>query len=243
MVGGLGAVAGPGMGRGLAALAPDCALFLAGAALQFAVVYRGVPALVAAGAEPIVAWMLLSAPCIFAPVIAGGLLLLRREPPPRSRAARLRLRRPSAADWRWGALGLLGLALGSGALFALCAALGLDPTPPFSRGVRPLSADRLWLIGLWALYWPINILGENLVWRGVVLPRMEAVVGDRAWLLNALLWGLFHLAFGPGNLLVLLPTLLLVPLLAQRRRNTWLAVLLHAGLSGPGFVALALGLV
>jgi hypothetical protein len=72
---------------------------------------------------------------------------------------------------------------------------------------------------------------------------MEARLGSRAWTLNAALWGAFHIPFGPGNLLVLLPTLLVVPWIAQRRRNTWLAVLLHAGLSGPGFVALALGLV
>ena len=87
-----------------------------------------------------------------------------------------------------------------------------------------------------------NILGEELVWRGVSLPRMEARLGERAWALNAALWGAFHSSFGVGNLLALLPTLTLVPWIAQRRRNTWLAVLLHAGLSGPGFVALALGL-
>lgn len=75
-----------------------------------------------------------------------------------------------------------------------------------------------------------------------MLPRMQERFGRSAWLLNAGLWGAFHLAFGPGNLIVLLPTLILVPLVAQRRHNNWLAVLLHAGLSGPGFIALALGL-
>ncbi len=109
--------------------------------------------------------------------------------------------------------------------------------------MEPFTGDRLWMLGLWAVYWPINILGEELVWRGIVLPRMEVVLGGSAWLLNAILWGVFHLAFGLGNMLVLVPTLILVPLIAQQRRSTWLAVLLHAGLSGPGFVALALGLV
>ena len=224
-------------------LAPDSAIFLAGSVLQVGVVYRGVPALVAAGVEPIVAWMLLSVPFIFAPIVVGGLVVLRREPQPWSWAARLCLRRLSAADGRWGGLGLLGLGSGSGAMFGLCAALDLDPNPPFVRAIQPLTGDRLWLLGLWAVYWPINILGVNLVWCGIVLPWMEACLGGVAWLLNALLWGLFHVAFGLGNLLVLVPTLLLVPLLAQRRRSTWLAVLLHAGLSGPGFVALALGLL
>jgi membrane protease YdiL (CAAX protease family) len=75
----------------------------------------------------------------------------------------------------------------------------------------------------------------------VLLPRKEVRYGASARQLNAVLWGLFHLAFGPGNLLVLIPPLILVPLIVQRPRNIWLAVLLHAGLSGPGFVALALG--
>jgi membrane protease YdiL (CAAX protease family) len=120
--------------------------------------------------------------------------------------------------------------------------LGLNPNPPFARDVRALTADRVWMVGVWALYWPCNILGEEFIWRGVLLPRMEAWIGARAWLINALAWGVFHAAFGAGNVLVLLPTLLLVPLVAQRRRSTWLAVLMHASLSLPGFVVLALGM-
>jgi membrane protease YdiL (CAAX protease family) len=221
---------------------PDGVLFLVGSILTFAVVYGGVPALSAIGIEPMVAWMLLSIPCIFAPIIAAGLAVLRSEPRPASWIVRLRLQRPTGRDLGWGLLALVALVLASGVMFALCSALGLESSPPFSRDLQLLTGDRLWVLGLWAVYWPINILGEELAWRGVLLPRMETRCGARAWQLNAVLWGLFHLAFGPGNLLVLIPTLILVPLVAQRRRNTWLAVLLHAGLSGPGFVALALGL-
>lgn len=224
-------------------LAPDCAIFLIGSILVYGVVYWGVPTLTASGMEPMVAWMVLSVPCIFLPIIACGLLVLRSEPAPQSWTERLRLQQPSTGDWRWGGLGLIGIGVGSGVMFGLCTALGLDPNPPFARDIQPFTGDRLWMLGLWAVYWPINILGENLVWRGIVLPRMEVVLGDVAWLLNAILWGVFHLAFGLGNMLVLVPTLILVPFIAQRRRSTWLAVLLHAGLSGPGFVALALGLI
>jgi len=221
---------------------PDGALFLVGSLLTFAVVYAGVPALTAVGIEPMVAWMLLAIPCIFAPIIAAGLAVLRSEPRPASWVVRLRLQRPTRQDLGWGLLALVALVLGSGLMFALCVALGLESSPPFSRNLQPLTGDRLWVLGLWVVYWPINILGEELVWRGVLLPRMEVRYGAQAWQLNAVLWGLFHLAFGPGNLLVLIPTLVLVPLISQRRQSTWLAVLLHAGLSGPGFVALALGL-
>ena len=223
-------------------LAPDCVIFLAGGALVAGAARIGVPALTSAGVDPLAAWMLLALLVVFAPIVAGGWLLVRSEERGQSWTERLRLQRPSAADWRWGTMGLIGIGVGSAAMFRLCLALGLDPSPPFARGLAPLLGPRLWMLGLWVVYWPVNILGEEFVWRGVSLPRMQARLGARAWLLNAALWGAVHIGFGAGNLLMLLPTLLLVPFVAQQRRNTWLAVLMHAGLSGPGFVALALGL-
>jgi hypothetical protein len=70
---------------------------------------------------------------------------------------------------------------------------------------------------------------------------MVARFRSHAWVVNALLWFAFHLAFGPGNLIVLIPTLAIVPWIVQRRRNVWLGVLLHATPSLPGFIAMALG--
>ena len=227
----------------LPSLAPDFAIFLAGGGLVAGVVWVGVPRLTAMGVDPLAAWMLLALPLVFLPIVASGALLLRSEGRSQPWIERLRLQRPSAADWRWGWIGLIGIGVGSAAMLRLCLVLGLDPGPPFARGVQPLLGPRLWMLGLWAVYWPVNILGEELVWRGVSLPRMQTRLGTRAWILNAALWAVFHIGFGLGNLLVLLPTLVLVPLIAQRRRNTWVAVFMHAGLSGPGFVALALGLV
>ena len=223
-------------------LAPDCAIFLGGGALVAGAARIGVPELTSAGVDPMAAWMLLALLVVFAPIATCGWLLVRSEERSQTWTERLRLQRPSAADWRWGMMGLIGIGVGSAAMFRLCLALGLDPAPPFARGLTPLLGSRLWILGLWAVYWPVNILGEEFVWRGVSLPRMQARLGTRAWLLNAALWGALHIGFGAGNLLMLLPTLLLVPFVAQRRKNTWLAVLMHAGLSGPGFVALALGL-
>jgi membrane protease YdiL (CAAX protease family) len=206
------------------------------------VLRAGIPALAARGIEPLAGWLLLSPPLVFLPLLAAAWCLLRAEAPRPPWRERLRLGRPTRRDWLWGSGGLAALAIGSGLAFQLCLAAGLEPLPPFARQVAPLGRERLWLLGLWLVNWPLNILGEELVWRGVVLPRMEAQLGAWAWLWNGLLWGLFHLSFGPGNLIVLLPTLLLVPFVAQRRRNTWLAVLMHAGLSAPGFAGLALGL-
>jgi membrane protease YdiL (CAAX protease family) len=113
--------------------------------------------------------------------------------------------------------------------------------PPGVPPPAALTRETLWFVAVWLLSWPSNMLGEELTWRAVVLPRMEAYFGQKAWLLNAALWLVFHLAFGPGNLLVLLPTLAIVPWVTQRRRNAWLGLVLHATLSLPGFIAMALG--
>jgi len=220
---------------------PDFAVFVLGSTLQFATVYLAIPRLTGAGVESIAAWMLLAIPLIFIPLIACGIILLRAERGAGDWRSRLRLQRPSARDWLWGVGGVVGIAIGSAVAFWTCASLGLDPDPPFARGVQPVTADRWWLVALWAVYWPFNILGEEFIWRGVLLPRMEERFGRMAWIVNGALWGIFHAAFGPGNNLVLVPTLLLVPLVAQLRRNTWLAVLMHGALSLPAFVSLALG--
>ena len=135
------------------------------------------------------------------------------------------------------------IAVGSAALFSLAAWLGLDVASPFTRNVQPLTADRWWLLAIWLVFWPVNILGEEFLWRAVLLPRMVTACGGWAWAPNAALWGVFHVGFGVGNNLVLLPTLLTVPWVVQRTRNAWLGVILHALLSLPGFVAIALGKV
>jgi membrane protease YdiL (CAAX protease family) len=224
-------------------LVADVAIFAIGTLLQFAVVFAVVPQLADRGWDPLAAWMLVSVPLIFVPIAGLGYLLLRSEAPAEPLARRLWLTRPTAADLRFALCAWLALAAGSALCFSLCAALGLASTPPFARGAAAWTGDRLWLLGLWLGYWPINILGENFVWRAVCLPRMEARFGAGAFALNALLWGAFHLAFGLGNLIVLVPALVAVPYVAQRRRNNWLAAMLHAGLSAPGFAALAFGKV
>jgi membrane protease YdiL (CAAX protease family) len=217
-------------------LLPDTALFLGGAVLVAAVTKVGVPLVAAAmGIDPFAAWMLLSLVFIFLPVVVGGWALLRSEGHPAP--GRLRLQRPSASAWGWAALGAVVIALGSFVLNAQLERLGLA-VAPFVRAPRAWDG---WMFLVWAVYWPVNILGEEFAWRGVVLPRMERELGGWAWALNGALWGGFHAGFGAGNVLVLVPTLALVPLVAQRTRSTWVAVALHAFTSLPGMALLALG--
>ncbi|HET9832307.1 MAG TPA: CPBP family intramembrane glutamic endopeptidase, partial [Vicinamibacterales bacterium] len=85
------------------------------------------------------------------------------------------------------------------------------------------------------------VVGEEFVWRGVVLPRQEVAFGRLAWCVNGILWWLFHVAFPWQVLILLVPMTLVLPWVVQWRRNTWIGVVVHAGYGATGFLALAFG--
>jgi len=64
-----------------------------------------------------------------------------------------------------------------------------------------------------------NIFGEELYWRGILLPQQELVHG--------VMWHLFHLMIFPWYLIFGLPIALAISFVAQRTGNTWMAILLH----------------
>ena len=73
-----------------------------------------------------------------------------------------------------------------------------------------------------------NIFGEELYWRGTLMPRQALVHGEWTWLVHGLLWNLFHLPLYPWYLVFGLPITLCLSFVAQRTGNTWTAILLHA---------------
>ena len=81
-------------------------------------------------------------------------------------------------------------------------------------------------VGLFILLF-FNIFGEELWWRGVILPRQELSHGRLAWLVNSLLWLAFHLPFYPWRAIDLLPYCLIIAFISQRRNNTWPAIIIH----------------
>lgn len=86
-----------------------------------------------------------------------------------------------------------------------------------------------------------NILGEELWWRGYILPRQEAAFGASAWIVNGVLWAGFHAFyhFNLGILLSYLPTTLGLAFVAQRTRSTWPGIIAHM-ISNLGLPALML---
>ena len=86
-----------------------------------------------------------------------------------------------------------------------------------------------------------TFLGEEFLFRGVLLPKMNGVFGKRDWIANGILFGLYHLhqPWGmPGN--ILSGWVLAFP--AKRYRSNWFPIILHSGQS-VFFIVLILGLV
>ena len=50
-----------------------------------------------------------------------------------------------------------------------------------TREPDPLTPGRYWLLAAWVPCWVLNIMGEEILWRGVMVPRQEAALGRRAW--------------------------------------------------------------
>jgi membrane protease YdiL (CAAX protease family) len=225
---------------------PTLAIFAGAGLLLYVATHLLIPALAGAtGVEPIAFWFLVGGLSVFAPLVAVGVFLLRREESPHAPwRTRLRFRRMDRGDWVWAMGALVIVVLLTGMVQTTLGLLAPESgVGPGFMTLEPLSSGRYWILAAWLPFWVLNIMGEEFLWRGVMLPRQEAALGDRAWLANAVGWTLFHLAFGWHLLLLLLPILLILPYVVQRRRNSWVGVVVHAGLNGPGFLAVAFGLV
>jgi membrane protease YdiL (CAAX protease family) len=197
--------------------------------------------------EPILLWFAFGGIGVFVPLLIAAFVTLRREAVAfnyRELKERMRFRKMTGRDWLWGLGGLVAIIIGSAvAAEALRAFLGdISMNPPFME-MEPLTPDRYWIFAVWLPYWVLNILGEEVLWRGVLLPRQEVAFGRWAWLLNGAGWLVFHIAFGWILLITLLPLIIILPWIVQKCKNSWLGVFLHAGLNGPGFVMVAFGVV
>jgi membrane protease YdiL (CAAX protease family) len=221
-------------------------LFGVPALLLWVATHHLVPSLVARGWEPLLAWFLGGA-LVFAPLLAAALIgAWAASPTPSLRTilAHLRVRCLSAGDWR-----LSGLAL----IFTIAAMAGLhvfnarvwpdlSPHPPFMT-VRPLEKAQYYILMLWLPFLALNIVGEELWWRGFIQRRQEPVFGRGTWVVQGLLHGAFHFSFGSGVMFVLWPALFSIPWAVQRTRNTSVGMVIHAGVNGPGFLAVNFGLL
>ncbi|MBU0727609.1 hypothetical protein KKA95_02895 [Patescibacteria group bacterium] len=76
-----------------------------------------------------------------------------------------------------------------------------------------------------------NIFGEEYLWRGYLLPKQQLVFKNKTWLVNGVLWLAYYLVIGWQLVLILLP-LMLIPHIAQNRKNTCDGVVVHGMVGG-----------
>jgi membrane protease YdiL (CAAX protease family) len=168
---------------------------------------------------------------VFLGLLLATILALRAEGTPLGWASlkeRLWLKRMDAAAWRW-TLPLLVLYLVLSFLLNMLAGFVYE-----ALGFWPPDADiPLTNIAYLLILLPLNILSEELWWRGCLLPRQELAHGKIAWLVNGVLWSLFHF-FKWWAVPFLLLKQWMLPYLVQRTRNTTPAILIHLVSNGIG---------
>ena len=99
-----------------------------------------------------------------------------------------------------------------------------------------------WFFALFVITAVFNtILGEEFLFRGVLLPKMEGVFGRGSWVANGVLFGLYHV-HQPWSIPNSIITGLLYTYPAYRYRSTWMSIILHSAQS-VFFAFLVLGVV
>ena len=104
-----------------------------------------------------------------------------------------------------------------------------------------------WLLGVAVLNNIFNyFLGEELLFRGILLPKMRGVFGKWDWVANAALFGLYHLD-KPQNIPKIAISALGLTWTSRRFKSIWFAIILHGveGLivfGGVYMIAAGLGL-
>jgi membrane protease YdiL (CAAX protease family) len=149
------------------------------------------------------------------------------------------LRPPSTSDGRRGGrlwLWVLPFALGFGALQFVPFNLPVVASHDFGRFLASGEGHRL-LRGDWALFGLIvvmltfnSVLGEELLFRGLLLPRMRAAFGRADWVANGILMGVYHL-HQPWSIPSSIVAGLLMAFPTKRFRSAWMGIIVHSGQS------------
>ena len=99
-----------------------------------------------------------------------------------------------------------------------------------------------WFFALFVVMAVFNtILGEEFLFRGVLLPRMEGVFGRGSWVANSILFALYHV-HKPWVIPNAVVTGVLYTYPAYRYRSTWMSIIVHSAQS-VYFAFLVLGVV
>jgi uncharacterized protein len=133
-------------------------------------------------------------------------------------------------------IGLIDIALRpwivklTGMVFPLLAEpKGYDMSAIFTPELRAQWVGHWGLFGLLFVQGILNtFLGEEFIFRGVLLPKMEGVFGKWDWLANGVLFGFYHL-HQPWGIVSSVLTGILYAFSGKRFRSNWFPIILHSG--------------
>ncbi|NOJ61745.1 CPBP family intramembrane metalloprotease [Arthrobacter sp. 260] len=99
-----------------------------------------------------------------------------------------------------------------------------------SDGQAMLSGSWLWLGILFAFFVFNTVLGEELLFRGYLLPRMNGVFGSRDWIANGVLFAVYHLHV-PWVIPITLIDTFILSLPSRRYRSALIGIITHSSQS------------
>lgn len=211
-----------------------------------------IPVLNGWGFHPALSWFISSSLLVFIPLFCVAIYNVSKAGIAgdyKSVLSRLWLTKPSTKDWLWAIVGAVVILIATAIvmyLSNLASQAFLDKpfqTSPSFMHFEPLHSGQYWILLIWVIFFFFNIMGEELMWRGYLLAGTSGKYPRTAWLYNAIFWLMFHIPFGYELMIMVLPTFFLIPYLVQKRKNTWIGIIIHAGLNGPGFILVSLGII
>jgi len=232
---------------------PSLLAFGGPALFMYLMVWQVVPRLERTGTSPMLLFILMGLP--LAAMLVATFFLYRAEGNAMTWPAfreRLRLGSVDRKTALWMvllAIGGIGLYMGGVRIVD-----ALFPTADVPASIGRLLGDRTtflghplkgawWLLGVWFVFYLFNVFGEELWFRGMVLPRQEEAFGRWAWAFHGCLWAGWHAGFFAADALVILPEALAYGWVSQRARSTWPALAAHALLNALASLRLIAGIL
>jgi membrane protease YdiL (CAAX protease family) len=101
-----------------------------------------------------------------------------------------------------------------------------------SQAIQQSLVGAWWFLALFVVFQLFNtFLGEELLFRGILLPKMEGVFGRWSWVANGVIFGFYHLHQPWGILGTIISTTFFLSLPAWRCRSTWMSIVIHSAQS------------
>jgi membrane protease YdiL (CAAX protease family) len=111
----------------------------------------------------------------------------------------------------------------------LSAPKGYDGAALFSPALRPHWVGSWSLFALFFVFGVFNtVFGEEFIFRGVLLPKMQGMFGKWDWVANGVIFGFYHL-HQPWGIFNSVLTGWIFAFSAKRFHSNWFAIILHSG--------------